>query len=373
MNVSANMEDIYKKVASQQAKPATQTRPSGQPPKRVVRPTQTAKPTQTARPMQTAKQKSVAQPPRPPVAPQKPERTVAPVTNVRKKPSTKQTTATPAETNEEAVVVDYLANERKYGYGLGVTGLGRMVHFEGLTDDGAVQYRLRTIVDSKNATSDRIPKYKPDGEVDPEYMQDVCRTTKVSVYKPLLDEVCSQLADTLGLNFQLRGTDVVAYLLYRELTGRYDKTLLEPLLTERYGDFKYLALHDKSKTETVAPTINHDIETMEQTLHQMVDQIQSSARVLHQIQASVHKTQNQLKENNEVVHGVAHAVSYQLASDAGVISNNVTDNEAVMQSYLQADDAIRVARIVRQVGADAVAREATVSVDKTRRNKPPTN
>lgn len=369
MNVSANMEDIYKKVAKQQTKPVTQTRPSGQPPKRVVKPTQTARPTQTAKPTQSAKQKSVAQSPRPPVAPQKPERNVAPVTNTRKQ----QTKVAPAEPQEEAVVVDYLANERKYGYGLGVTGLGRMVHFEGLTDDGAVQYRLRTTVDSKKATSDRIPKYKPDGEIDPDYMQDVCRTTKVSVYKPLLDEVCEQLQDTLGLNFQLKGTDVVAYLLYRELTGRYDKVLLEPLLTERYGDFKYLALHDKSKTETATPTINHDIETMEQTLHQMAEQIQSSARVLHQIQASVHKTQNQLKENNEVVHGVAHAVSYQLASDAGVISNSVTDNEAVMQSYLQADDAIRVARIVRKVGADAVAREATVSVDKTRRNKPPTS
>lgn len=353
-DMSPDMSRIFNSIRGQQAQPQT---------KGAVKQAQPATHAQPQR-----------QPP--PVKPNKPKTTRSAKPTQEKQVKVKADLKTPPLIQDgDGVVVDYVANERKYGYGLGVKGLGRMVHFEGLTPDGAVQYRLRATASSKNATSDRLPKRLSNGDDDPDYLQDVCRTTKVTVFKPLLDEVCEQLTEKLDLSSTLKPTDVVTFLLFRELSGRYDKAVLEPLFEGRYADFKYLMLYENSQKPEVSNAVTHDLESMEQTLHQMSEQIQSSARALKQLQASVNTTQKSVKDNSVLVHGVTQAVAYQLASSVGVISNNVTGDEAVMQSYLQADDAIRVSHIVRRVGADSLERESTVNVDKARRqmgsqNKP---
>lgn len=249
-------------------------------------------------------------------------------------------------------VTDYLNFERLNGIGLGVEGIGRLVHLEEtLNSDGenTFEYRLRR------------PKEKPRVA---NANGDNCKDAKPRVPLPLIEEVGEIFSNRLGLSGArgISNIDTINLALVAQIQDRTLKELLGNAIANsskgiRKSDDVTRLFHSDGAEGNVS-------DELVNSLINALDKQSQTLRRLEQQNKYLHEQNNQLLEQNGAV---IRTLAYQEGVRTGLVGATRINDTKELEGALVRDETTRVVNSMLRIGTEEWERQEKIRVDKLRR------
>lgn len=259
---------------------------------------------------------------------------------------------------------NYIVRESKYGLGLGVTGLGRMVHLEEkINKEGMHEtfYRLR-----KEQEKPRILSNDENSVV---YKEDLYQTSTPRIATALIEEIINIYSKRINATLKnpILMKDVFNYLLLKELKDEKTKTiLLEALIGGKSNsNLEKLFKWDKeNKSVTDKPV---DLSVNLQDL--LIQSIDRQNNAISEMARQNKVLQEQNERLSEQLYGVTRTLAYQEGVRNGLVTaSHLTSTEELLGA-LATDETTRVVNAIHETGSNEMKRQKTIRNYQVRNTK----
>lgn len=259
------------------------------------------------------------------------------------------------ETKAEQINEDYLQKETKYGAGLGIKGLGRMVHLEEKTNkEGKIEffYKLR-----KEKDKPRMDNISGNRQIEEEYEEDVYRISTPRISTALIEYVIDLYTNRIHNSSRnpILMKDMLNFLLVKELDDETVKTIVADALT---SSKKNAVLHklldwNKERTENVD---NGSYELQTAVIHS----IDKQNSLISEITKQNKSLQEQNRQLAEQLYGITRTLAYQEGLRTGLVTASRINSTDELLGAMSTDATTRVVNAIHETGSNELKRQETI-------------